>query len=171
MYGKHLLFIFKRAILIATQIEISRTIAKNIKLDKETVDSVFMLKSHSSSGGEKKLVQQKAGKGSFLCGSFQLLANYKGCAAGIDPIHIMLKRIGPFAKVCHSNQFNHQAHVVTVSDVTIWSVAWRILAFIPLAEKIMCSTNATAEITLKELEVMLDTGSAVSILSESGRDV
>lgn len=44
---------FKRVILIATQIEISRTIAKNIKLDKETelqtVDRVFMLKSHGSS--------------------------------------------------------------------------------------------------------------------------
>lgn len=120
---------------------------------------------------KRKLLQQKVGRGSFLCGSFQLLANYKKCTAAIDPIQIMLKRIGPFAKVRHSNQFNHQAHVVTVSNVTIWSVAWRILAFIPLAEKIMCSTNATAETTLKELEVMLDTGSAVCILSESGRDV
>ncbi|CAM4558045.1 unnamed protein product [Caretta caretta] len=105
-------------------------------------------------------------KACFCCGSPQHLASYTGCPAKVAQCN-HCKKTGHFAQVCRSSQFNQQVHTVTIPDVTVLSVDKITTAHIP--EQIKCTVNVSAIPSGKphSIQLMSDTGSAVSMLPDS----
>ncbi|CAM4476884.1 unnamed protein product [Lepidochelys kempii] len=168
----------EKAITIGTQIESATAEAKIMSMNKGgTVPAVTLLQKSSlplqthnckRKTNEKPSNQQiqNTVKACFCCGSPQHLANYTGCLVKVAQCN-HCKKIGYFAKVCRSSQFNEQVHAVTIPDVTVLSLDKITTAHIP--EQIKCTVNVSALPSGKQhsIQLMLDTGSAVSILPDS----
>ena len=96
----------------------------------------------------------------YRCGSVNHTANYYGCPAKDAQCNSCKKR-GHLAKVCRGSK---QVHKVTVPDVNVLSVENRARD----ADKIMCTVQVSAAGgEPMDIELPLETGSAVSILPES----
>ncbi|XP_075774672.1 uncharacterized protein LOC142826315 [Pelodiscus sinensis] len=168
----------EKAITIATQIESAIAEAKIMSMDTGgPVQAVTPLQksprllqtdNHKGKTNEKPQNQQmeSTAKACFRYGSPQHLASYTRCPAKEAQCN-HCKKIGHFAKICHSSQSSQQVHAVTIPDVTVLSVDKVTTAHIP--EQIRCTVNVSAIFSGKShpIQLMLDTGSAVSILPDS----
>ncbi|CAM4577627.1 unnamed protein product [Lepidochelys kempii] len=107
---------------------------------------------------------QNTVKACFCYGSPQHLAGYTRWLAKVAQCN-HCKKMGHFAKVCHSSQFNQQVHAVTIPDITVLSMDKITTAHIP--EQIKCTVNVSTIPSGKPPQLMLDTGPAESILPDS----
>lgn len=99
------------------------------------------------------------GKTCYRCGCAQHTANFKGCPAK-EALCNGCKKKGHFAKVCWGSK--HVSEVETVPEVTILNVDDEDESD---SNNIMCTvTVSVMGLESKDIELMLDTGSRVSIL-------
>ncbi|XP_041950977.1 uncharacterized protein LOC121711429 [Alosa sapidissima] len=102
--------------------------------------------------------QKVLGKTCYRYGSAQHTANFQGCPAK-EALCNACKKKGHFAKVCRGSQ---QVQEIAVPEVTILNVS------VGNACNIMCTVKVSTQgMESQDIDLMLDTGSAVSILPET----
>lgn len=105
-----------------------------------------------------KLKKKKKG---FRCGSIQHLASYAGFPAKVAQCSDC-KTTGHFTKVCHSNTSNQSVHVIQMLEVPVLRVD-RMSPIDKCQKKCTVTVSASASRESQAIELMLHTGSAVSI--------
>lgn len=156
-----------KALAIARQIETALSEAKAMcKGAAESDVHAVQLKGPQQPGRFKKEkgkphspCQTKQRKTCHRCGSTQHTANFQGCPAK-EALCNACKKKGHFAKVCRGSK--HVSEVEAVPEVTILSVNTRDSSSIKCTVKVSIPGSES-----QDIELMLDTGSAVSILPES----
>lgn len=99
------------------------------------------------------------GKTCYRCGSKQHMANFQKCPAK-NAICNACKKKGHFAKVCRGHK---NVSEISIPEVTVLMVE----SPYHDSSKIMCTVQITVCETKQNVELMLDTGSAVSIIPMS----
>lgn len=112
--------------------------------------------------------QSTPGRACYRCGSTQHIASFEGCPAR-DALCNSCKRKGHFSKVCRgSNRVSEITESETEEVTETAGVEVTVLGIddgVRTAEKIMCTVNVSTNARdSQDIELMLDTGSAVSIL-------
>uniref|UniRef100_A0A669FAM3 Reverse transcriptase domain-containing protein n=1 Tax=Oreochromis niloticus TaxID=8128 RepID=A0A669FAM3_ORENI len=155
-----------KAVTLATQMESAVQQAKSVAADSSTPVQAVQSHSHSMQRKHKYNAHPakpshatKTSKNCFRCGSNTHLANFRQCPAAKVTCKLCHK-IGHFARVCCSSKTRdvREVHLpkLTVLYLTDPSHA---------SKGLQCSINvSTPTSSAKDIELIVDTGSAVSIL-------
>ncbi len=155
----------KKAVTVARQIETATAEAKAMIASSD--NSVQAVQQHNRFRRSKSKVNASRGPAKFTractcyrCGSEQHAANFPGCPAK-DAVCRNCNKTGHFAKICRGNK---RVSEITVPEVTVLNIEHSARDW----GKIMCTVQICASTgQTQDIQLMVDTGSAVSILPMS----
>ncbi len=155
----------RKAVTVAQHIETATAEAKAMITSSD--NSVQAVQQHNRFRRSNSKVNTSRGPPKFTrartcyrCGSEQHTSNFPGCPAK-DAVCRNCNKTGHFAKICHGNK---RVSEITVPEVTVLNVEHSARD----CGKIMCTVQICASTgQTRDIQLMVDTGSAVSILPMS----
>lgn len=158
-----------KAVTVATQVELAVTQAKMISApDSAAVQAVRPHQQVSRKTHRSHLCQIKpanatsASHNCFRCGSDKHLANFPQCPAAKATCKACHK-VGHFARVCRSSKTGDVREVCLPKTTILY-----LRDSCHVTKKLLCKVNVSTPASIaKEIELVVDTGSAVSILPHS----